>query len=104
MTAVLPYLIGLLIGLLTGLFYFAGLWLTVKKVPRSKNPNRLLAFSAAARLLPTLAVMFILIRQNPGAFLAMLITFFAVRFMMINKIAGRKNRNRSDAAKDTLIS
>ena len=60
MTAAFPYILGLVIGLVTGFFYFAGLWLTVKRVPRSKNPNRLLALSAAARLLPSLAIMFIL--------------------------------------------
>lgn len=85
-----PYIIGFIIGLLTGVFYFAGLWLTVKRVPNSKKPNRLLLLSSAARLLPTLAIMFILIRKDPGMFVFMLIAFFSVRFLMTRKIALRK--------------
>lgn len=77
-----PYILGLVIGVLTGLYYFAGLWLTVKRIPFSKRPNRLLALSFAARLLPTLAVMFILLRKDPGMFMAMLAAFFAVRLVM----------------------
>lgn len=87
MTALAPYITGLVIGLLTGLFYFGGLWLTVKKIAHSGRPNRLLAFSALVRLLPTLAIMFLLIRRDPGMFVAMLIAFFAVRFVMTRKIA-----------------
>jgi F1F0 ATPase subunit 2 len=90
MSAAFPYLLGFGIGLLTGLYYFAGLWFTVKILPRSKSPNRLLALSAAARLLPTLAIMFILIRTDPGMFVLMLIAFFSVRLIMTGRIANRE--------------
>lgn len=92
MSQAAPYLWGVLIGLLTGLFYFAGLWLTVQKVPCSKRPNQLLVLSFAARLLPTLVLMFLVIRQDPGMFVAMLIGFFCVRFVMTNRIVPQKHR------------
>ena len=81
------YLMGSIIGLIIGFFYFAGLWLTVKKVRYSREPKKFMAFSSAARLLPTLTVMFLLMRKDPGMFLAMLIAFFIVRFIMIKRIA-----------------
>ncbi|MBC8316606.1 MAG: ATP synthase subunit I [Desulfobulbaceae bacterium] len=82
----LIYLYGFLLGVITGLYYFFGLWLTVKKVPSSANPKRLLALSFIARLLPTLIIMLIAARQNPGLFLTLLPGFFLVRFVMTRKI------------------
>jgi len=90
MTQASPYIIGFIIGLLTGLFYFGGLWFTVNKVRYSKKPNRLLGLSAILRLLPTLAIMFLLIRKDPGMFVAMLIAFFCVRFFMIRRVNNQK--------------
>jgi len=89
LTLLFPYITGFGIGLLAGLFYFGGLWFTVNKAPHASNPNRLLALSAAARLLPTLAIMFLLIRRDIGMFLAMLIAFFLVRFVMTRQIANK---------------
>lgn len=81
-----PYILGLFIGIITGLFYFVGLWITVKKVGHSQKPRRLLMTSTVVRLLPTLAIMFILIRKDPGMFVAMFVSFFALRFIMIKRI------------------
>ena len=78
---------GSIIGLIIGFFYFAGLWITVKKVRYSKKPKKFMAFSTAARLLPTLTVMFLLMKKDPGMFLAMLVAFFIVRFVIIKRIA-----------------
>lgn len=91
MITAFPYLLGLSIGLITGLFYFGGLWFTVKKVPFSKKPNRLLALSTVVRLVPTLAIMFIIIRKDPGMFVATLLAFFAVRFIMIRRVVNQKD-------------
>ena len=81
-----PYFLGLFIGLITGLFYFGGLWFTVKKLCYSRKPKRFMAVSMAARMLPTLAVMFILIRIDPGMLAAMFLSFFGLRFIMIKRI------------------
>lgn len=76
---------GLVIGLITGLFYFGGLLFTVKRIGYSRNPKRMLTLSAALRLLPTLTIMLILINKDPGMFAAMTAAFFLVRFIMIKR-------------------
>ena len=81
-----PYLLGFLGGSGLGIFYFGGLWLTVKKIPVSSNPKRLLLWSAALRLVPTLLALFIVVRVNPGVFLTMLPSFFAVRYVMVRRV------------------
>lgn len=91
MTEASPYLLGMVVGLVTGLYYFGGLWLTVKKVPRSRRPHRLLGISIAARGLPTLVIMFLALRRDPGIFFALLVAFFAVRFVMTGRIAGLRS-------------
>lgn len=83
----LPYLAGLLVGLLLGLYYFYGLLLTVQRVVGSRNPKRVLAVSYLLRLLPVLLVMILSVRKNPGIFIAILSGFFLVRFMLTRKIA-----------------
>jgi len=82
----LPYIVGFLCGLIAGLYYFYGLLITVRKVPVSRQPKRLLATSYLLRLLPVLVVMLFFARKDPGMFIALLIGFFMVRFIMIRKI------------------
>ncbi|MBU0959982.1 MAG: ATP synthase subunit I [Proteobacteria bacterium] len=82
-----PYLLGFLGGAGLGFFYFGGLWLTVKKIPASSNPKRLLLWSAALRLVPTLLALFIVVRVNPGVFLIMLPGFFGVRSFLIRRVS-----------------
>lgn len=80
------YLYGFLLGVIAGLYYFFGLWLTVKKVVSSAKPKRLLVLSFIARLLPTLIIMLIAARYNPGLFFTLLPGFFLVRFVMTRKL------------------
>src|SRR5690625_2455884 len=49
MSAVLPLLLALVAGLGLGLFYFGGLWLTVQRLGRTRNPTLLFAFSLLVR-------------------------------------------------------
>ena len=89
-----PYILGFLAGVSLGIFYYGGLWLTVKKVPISRNPQILLLLSAVLRLVPTLFALFIAVKINPGIFLVMLPGFFGVRYMMIRRIS---NLSRGEA-------
>lgn len=50
--------IALLAGSAIGLFYFAGLWLTVTRIPSSNNPHLLLIGSFGLRLAVTLAAFY----------------------------------------------
>jgi len=82
------YLIGFGLGVVIGLAYFAGLWLTVRRVPDSSNPGRLLGLSLVARMLPAMAVMWLVLRYDPGMFLAMLPGFLVGRFCVSRRVAG----------------
>jgi F1F0 ATPase subunit 2 len=93
----MTYIAGFIIGVITGLYYFFGLWWTVQKVPSSANPKRLLALSFMARLIPTLLIMLFAARYNPGMFITLLAGFFLVRVLMTRKI-GRMNKEPRNAA------
>jgi len=88
----IPYIAGFIIGVITGLYYFMGLWWTVLKVPSSTNPQRLLGLSFLLRLIPTLIIMIIAARYNPGMFLTLLPGFFLVRFIMTRRIGLHKGQ------------
>lgn len=83
----LPYILGFFSGAGLGFFYFGGLWLTVKKIPVSSNPKRLLFRSAVLRLTPTLLALFFAAGTDPGIFLIMLPGFFGVRYFMIRRVS-----------------
>ena len=82
----LLFVLGFLGGIVLGFLYFGGLWLTVKKIPVSRNPKWLLFWSAVLRLAPTLLVFFFAVKANPSIFLIMLPGFFGVRCFMIRRV------------------
>jgi len=88
----IPYIGGFIIGVIIGLYYFIGLWWTVQKVTSSANPQRLLGLSFMARLIPTLIIMLIAARYNPGVFLTLLPGFFLVRYVMTRRIGLHKGQ------------
>ena len=61
------YSTGFIIGAALGLYFFCGLWLTVRHVPFSAKPVRLLTISFLIRLVPTLTAMLFIARWNPEA-------------------------------------
>ena len=75
-------LTGFCLGIVVGLAYFTGLWLTVRRAVVCANPQRLLVLSRAARLLPMLVVMATVIRFDLALFLAMMPGFLAGRFLV----------------------
>ena len=82
----LPYIVGFIFGILSGFYYFYGLLLTVRRVPVSPNPKRLLALSFLVRICPVLMIMIVIARRNPGMFIALLVGFFIARFIMTRKV------------------
>lgn len=51
-------------GLLTGAFYFGGLWWTVRRVVRSRRPAFLLAASFFVRTAVALTVFYVVMEKN----------------------------------------
>lgn len=79
------FISGFLLGIVIGLYYFGGLWWTVRRIPDIAHPRRLLWLSYLARLVPTLVIMYLSARSNPVFFVALLPGFFLVRFILIKK-------------------
>ena len=82
---------GSLAGVVAGLLYFGGLWLTVSAAPRSRRPHLLLGASLAARLLPLLLVFFFLVRWDWMAAVAAMAGFLAARRIWLSA-KGREER------------
>ena len=83
----LPYIGGFICGIFVGLYYFYGLLITVRRVPLSTNPKRLLAISYVLRLVPVLLLLVVFASKDPGLFMTLLMGFFMVRFIMTRKIS-----------------
>lgn len=89
--------LGLLLGAGLGLFYFGGLWLTVKKIPVTGNPEWFLLWSAVCRLGCTFLILFLAARSNLLFFILMFSGFLAVRHFMMRRVAN-VNRRLNHAA------
>lgn len=81
--------LGVFLGLLLGLLYFGGLWLTVRRLPRSANPHRLWLGSLALRLALLLACIVLLARLGALPVLACLATLLAVRQVFKRRLRPR---------------
>jgi F1F0 ATPase subunit 2 len=80
------YAVAALAGVVFGIIYFGGLWLTIQKMSQMDRPILLLTGSFMARLVLVL-VGFYLVSNGRLEYLAVsLITFFLTRFYYIRKI------------------
>ena len=84
-------------GVFLGVFYFGGLWLTLKAMPRKSRPKRWLAVSYAVRLAGALAGFWLVVRDDPGAFLFTFLAFFLVR-IILTRTLGHKSGEKHHAA------
>lgn len=82
--------LAVLAGLVLGLFYFGGLWLTVRKLTSSKRPGMLMMGSFAARLLITLCGFYLVMDGSWERILACMAGFLATRFVMTRMLAPGK--------------
>jgi F1F0 ATPase subunit 2 len=58
------------LGILTGTFYFGGLWLTLRDIAVAKKPRRRLTFSFLLRMGTLLAIFYFLTDWGSSAMLA----------------------------------
>lgn len=77
-------------GLVLGLFYFGGLWLTVRKLAASKRPGMLMLGSFVLRLLVTLCGFCLVMDGSWERILACLAGFLGTRFALTRVLAPRK--------------
>jgi len=69
-------------GLALGLFYFGGLWLTVRKISCSRRPGLLMFGSFVVRLLVTLCGFYLVMDGSLERVLACLAGFLVMRFVL----------------------
>ncbi len=75
-------------GLMLGVFYFGGLWVTVQRMAVSKNPRALMVSSWLIRIAVVLPGMWLALKQSVGVFCVAFGVFVTTRFV-IQKIVVR---------------
>ncbi len=69
-------------GSALGLFYFGGLWLTIRRIASSRRPGMLMLVSFIIRLLVTLCGFYLVMDGRWERILACLVGFLVVRFAL----------------------
>lgn len=77
-------------GALLGLFYFGGLWWTLKYLPGRSCPKTLLALSFVIRTALVLLGFWIVLRKEILPFLFTIVAFFLVRFLLVKRLGVSK--------------
>lgn len=85
-------LIGIGSGLLLGLIYFGGLWVTLKKMERWRRPWILVAGSFLLRNVIVLAAFYFLIMQHWSALIAAFIVFMITRQVIVHRTGSPKDQ------------
>lgn len=90
------FALGAVWGMVLGLFYFGGLWLTVRRVHKAAHPGRLLLLSFVCRSAAVLFCFLLILRQGPVMFGVTVLFFFLFRFL-ITGLFGRPAQGRMHA-------
>lgn len=77
-------------GLLAGMFYHWGLWLTVRALPGSPRPALLSVLSFAGRMGAVLAFFYLAVRAGPWSLGAAVAGFLAARAVSVRRFGMRK--------------
>jgi len=79
-----------LAGLALGAFYFAGLWQTVKKLPASEHPVRLVAGSFALRMIIVLTAFYFIMGGQWERLTVALVGFIIMKIFLTRKLGIKK--------------
>jgi len=90
----LQLLFGFFWGTALGIFYFGGLWITVRKVPRVSRPGRLLLLSFVCRAAAVLGCFLLILRHGPLMFSATVLFFFLTRMVITGILGGTDRRGQ----------
>lgn len=85
----LPAPLALAAGVAVGLFFFGGLWWTVRKLPVSKNPALLMLGSALGRLLVACAGFLAATAGRPLTSVLWVVGFLGTRFALSRTLGTR---------------
>ena len=76
----------LAMGTALGLFYFGGLWYTVKEIRNRKHPYRLIGLSFLVRTIVCLSGFLLILKQGLFAFFLTFVTFLLIRVVLTRKL------------------
>jgi len=88
--------LALIWGVVLGLFYFGGLWMTLRLLPRTGKPRVWLGVSYGVRVLVALLGFWMVVRKDPLAFLVCFLAFLITR-TILTRTLGRGNREKHHA-------
>ena len=83
-------------GVILGLFYFGGLWMTLTYISRSKRQKSFLFLSFVVRIFLILAGFWVILRLNPVGFMLTFPTFLITRVILTRSL-GRGSRGEIHA-------
>jgi F1F0 ATPase subunit 2 len=83
MNEALEVAVALVAGLGLGLFYFGGLWLTIRRLPTSRHPALLTLGSFVGRLLVTLLGFYVVTGGRWELLLSSLVGFLVMRTILV---------------------
>lgn len=86
MTQLLPLTLALIAGAGLGLFYFGGLWLTVRQLPTCPWPALLMVGSYVGRTAVVLGGFFLVMNGRGERVLACLVGFILTRFLLVSRL------------------
>ncbi len=89
MSNLVSFVLALLLGIGMGLIYFGGLWLTVSKLPNTRNPVLLSIVSFFGRIgFVALGFYLVMVKVQyaPIHLLACLLTFFGIRNLLVQRL------------------
>ncbi|MDJ0727913.1 MAG: ATP synthase subunit I [Prochloraceae cyanobacterium] len=80
-------IIAFIVGLGLGLFYFGGLWLTIRQLPVTENPYRLFFSSLILRLGITLFVLYLMLNGQTNLYSVLSLLACFLGFLLLRTIA-----------------
>jgi F1F0 ATPase subunit 2 len=93
-----PMLWGLAVigGVLLGLLYFGGLWMTLQYITRTNRPKTLLGMSLIIRVCLVMVGFWIIVRKDPMLFMVTFAAFLMTR-VILTRTLGRGSRGQTHA-------
>jgi F1F0 ATPase subunit 2 len=99
---ILEYSWVLAAGMLTGAFYFGGLWWTVRRVIRSRSPGFLLAASFLVRSAIALTVFYVVMDKNWLRLVVCLVGLLIVR-QVLTWVLGPGGNAQQSRRKESIL-
>jgi F1F0 ATPase subunit 2 len=85
---VLGLVFGVVVGMLLGLFYYGGLWLTVRRLHTLARPGVWLFLSLVVRIAVVVAILLILFPGHWERLVAALVGMFVARIALVRSLGG----------------